>query len=168
MCIFLLRLSREDSGEVLFCPYPCVLHVALLAVGVDDADGLKERVDDGGAHVFHAAAPQVGRDGIRERRGGTQVVGLAYLAAAGEGPDVAVEGAFLPHDVEKGARIADGGSDLALVAYYPTVGPEAPDVRLREGRDLLRPEAREGLPEVGALIEHAFPRQSRLKALENK
>ena len=34
-------------------------------VGIDDPYSLEEGVDDCGAHEFHSAAAQVGRDGVR-------------------------------------------------------------------------------------------------------
>ena len=57
---------------------------AVVAVGVDDADGLQIGVDDGRAHEGHAALFQVGGDRVGEGRRGRAE--FPDRAAAGPAP----------------------------------------------------------------------------------
>lgn len=83
---------------------------------IDDADGLEVGIDDGGADEGHAAAFQVGGDGVGQGRGGTQGAGFPHHPAAGERPDIVAERAeFLLYRLEHSA-VADGGLDLQPVA----------------------------------------------------
>ena len=93
---------------------------------------------------------------------------LADDLALGEGPDVGVEGARFSLDLNKAFRIGDRRGNLSAMSDDARIRQKGVDSVLVEARDLDRVESREGLAKRLALIEHAFPREPRLKGLEDE
>ena len=88
---------------------------AAFFVREDDADGLEEGIDYGGADELHSPPLQVLGDGIGQGRGG--LAAFTDDAAVGEVPDVMVERAELLLDGNKRSGIGYCCPYLQLVAY---------------------------------------------------
>ena len=87
---------------------------AAFFVREDDADGLEEGIDYGGADELHSPPLQVLGDGIGQGRGG--LAAFTDDAAVGEVPDVMVERAELALYLLERFGIAHGSGNLLAVA----------------------------------------------------
>ena len=90
-------------------------------VVVDHADGLHERVADGGADEAEAAFFQVFAYGVRHL-GGRWEADVSFPRvlnglAAYEDPDVFVKGPEFFLDLQEGFCVANGGLDFQAIAY---------------------------------------------------
>ena len=124
-------------------------------MGVDDADGLKVGVEDGGADEGHAALFQVGGDGVGEGRGGRAK--FPDRSAAGPAPEIGGKAAEFPLNVPEDPRIAHGGFQLAAVADDGSVLLKGVQLGFVKGADRLQPEAVKRPAKGFPLVLHALP-----------
>ena len=87
---------------------------AAFFVREDDADGLEEGIDYGGADELHPTLLQIFGDGVGQGRGG--LVTFTDGDAIGEVPDVVVERAELALYLLEHLGVADGSGNLQTVA----------------------------------------------------
>ena len=78
---------------------------AVVAVGVDDADGLQIGVDDGGAHEGHAPLFQVLGNGVGQRAGGNGGVIFVDDFPACPAPNIGVKTAVFFLNVPEDAAV---------------------------------------------------------------
>ena len=78
-------------------------------MAVDDAYGLEPGIGGGGAEEAHAAAAEVAGEGVGERRGGAQGIGLAHYVVSGEAPCVGGKAAPLCLNLQEDAGVGNGG-----------------------------------------------------------
>ncbi len=140
-------------------------------VVVEEARGLHESVDDGGAAEGEAFFLQVFRNALRQRRFRRHLFDArktVLLRAAVEiFPEIVGE-AFALLDFQIGARARDRALDLHAVAHDAFVLHQAFDLLGREAHDLLGLEPGERLPEIVALAQDGDPGEAGLETVEQQ
>lgn len=137
-------------------------------MGADDDHGLEPGIGGGGAEEAHAAAAEVAGEGVGERRGGAQGVGLAHHFVVGKAPGIGGKAALLRLNLQEDARVANGRLYLATVADDAGVLQQGGYLSLAKGGNGVRVEAGKGGTESLALVEHAFPRKPGHKHLQQQ
>lgn len=141
---------------------------AVVAVGVDDADGLQIGVDDGGTREGHTLLFQVLGNGVGQRAGGNGGVIFVDNFPACPAPNIGVKTAVFFLNVPEDAAVFDAGSDFQPVADDALVREQLGDLFLAVGADLVQVKAVVDLPESLPLVQHRLPAQPRLKGFQNQ
>ena len=114
---------------------------AVVAVGIDDADGLQIGVDDGGANEGHAPLFQVLGNGVGQRAGGNGGVIFVDDLAVCPAPDILFKAAVLFLNVPEDTAVFDTGPDFQPVADDALVREQPGNLFLAVSADLVQVKA---------------------------
>jgi len=141
-------------------------------VVVDQAGGLHEGVDDGGADEAKATLSQVFAEGGGQRSdGGNLAVGVPFVLhgrAADKLPGVGVEAAELLLDFEEGFCVGNRGVDLEAIADDARVAQQLFRFFRIEARDFFGIEAGKEFAIAFALFQDGVPAEAGLRTLERE
>src|SRR5688572_13514270 len=154
------------ASSITLMPFSGPTASALLRRAADDVvvhepGRLHEGIHDRRSHEGEAALLEVFREGVRFGRGGRHPLERAGTVAlrlpADEFPNVLVEAAELPLDLEERAGVLHRARHLEAIAHDPGIQEQLLHLRGGEARDLRGIEAGEGLAVVLALGEDGRP-----------
>jgi len=165
------KLAKERKGRKLGLRNGVVAETTHQVI-VDQAGGLHQGVDDGGADKAEAAflqvlAPCRGLWGY----GRHLAVGLPLVAdrrAANKLPGVGVEGAKFVLHFQKGLRVGNGRGDFQAVTDDPGIGQKLPHSFGIEQRDFSGVKPAENFTVTLALFQDGIPAEACLRAFESQ